>query len=203
MSTRGRYEDITTLLYIVPFAASALYGLALWVQQGISALLPSEVYLTVTQSPEVFVVGSLAVLVGVAIEIGGTDAAQRRAKVGSLGTTLQVIAGASVFFAVVGAIYASGANPIGIAGDFMGGKFNLIFPAILILVSYLITIPFQFSALAKRRTLGIIALLLVPVSIYEVGKRQIYVGLGLAFALLVVGALMYVLPERTKGAEEG
>ena len=203
MSTRARYEDITTLLYIVPFAVSGVYGLIVWFQNGISALLPSRVYLAVTQNPEVFVIGSLAVLVGVVMEVRGTDASQRGTKVGSLGTTLQAIAGASVFFALAGAFYSNGANVAGAVGDFMGGKYNLIFPATMMLLSYLITVPLNFSALVKRKTLGLILLLLVPVSIYEVGKRQIYVGLGLAFALLIVGSLTYMLPERENGAEEG
>ena len=203
MSSRGRYEDIATLLYIVPFAVSAVYGLTVWLEQGISALLPSEVYLAVTRSPEVFVIGSLAVFVGVVMELRETEPVQRGAKVGSLGTTLQVIAGVSFFFALAGAVYANGANVAGAAGDLMGGKYDLIFPAIMILMSYLITVPLQFSALARKKTLAIVLLLLVPVSIYEVGKRQIYVGLGLAFALLVVGTLAYVLPENRKAPEEG
>ncbi|MCL5672377.1 MAG: hypothetical protein JRN56_06410 [Nitrososphaerota archaeon] len=202
MSSRERNEDIATLLYMVPFAVSGVYGLAVWFQQGISAILPSRVYLAVTQSPEVFVIGSLAVLAGVVMEIHETDATQRRAMVGSLGTTLQTIAVASVFFALVGTFYSNGANVAAAVGDFMGGKYNLIFPAIMILMSYLITVPLRFSALAKSKTLGLVLLLLVPVAIYEVGKRQIYVGLGLAFALLIIGIMTYILPEREKGAEE-
>jgi hypothetical protein len=202
LSSRGRYEDIATLLYVVPFAVSAGYGLVVWFQEGISIFLPAEVYMTVTRSSYVFLVGSLAVLAGVVLEFRGTDPAERRTKVGSLGSTLQLIAGVSIFFALVGAVYANGASPVGAVVDFMGGKFNLIFPAILFLLSYAITLPFQFSSLAKRKPLAMIVLLLVPVSIYEIGKREIYLGLGVAFALLVVGTLLYVLPEGARGAEE-
>ncbi len=40
MSGRGYSDDLTALLYLVPFAASGVYGLYLWVGAGLSALLP-------------------------------------------------------------------------------------------------------------------------------------------------------------------
>lgn len=197
MSTRGRAEDVSSLLYLVPFLASGAYGLVLWVQQGISPVLPSSVYLTITRDPTVFMVGSLSVMLGVVVELNGTDPAGRRAKLVSLGSTLQSIAIASLVLVLISALYANGFTDLSSAGtDVMIGRYGLVFPAMLVLMSYLITAEFKLASLADRKVLAIVAMLLVPASIYEIGKREITLGLGIAFVLLIIGVGAYLVPER-------
>jgi len=197
MSSRGRSEDLATLLYLVPFLASGLYGLVLWVQGGISPMLPSSVYLTVTRDPYVFIVGSLAIMLGVVLEVNGTEPAQRPVKLSSLGSTLQYVAATSLALVLICAWYANGFTDLsGAATDFIIGRYGLVFPAMLVLLSYLITAQFRLASLADRKVLALVALLLVPASLYEIGKRQITVGLALALLLLIVGLGIYLFPEK-------
>ena len=197
MSFRGRTEDISTLLYSVPFLASAVYGLALWVQGGLSAILPSSVYLTVTRDPILFIVGSVSVMLGVLVEVNGADPSVRPAKVISLSNTLQTIAVASLILVLLSAWYANGFTDLtGAATDFIVGRYGLVFPAMLVLLSYLISARLGLSSLTSRKSLAIIAMLLVPVSLYEVGRRVLVVGLVISLVLLLLGLGIYLAPEK-------
>jgi len=197
MSMRGRYEDISTLLYLVPFVGGAVYGLVLWVQNGLSLVLPTIVYLDVTRDPVFFTIASLAVFLGVIIEVNGTDLGTRPAKLASLGNTLQSMAVAALVLVLVCAFYANGFTDVsGTATDFIIGRYGLVFPAMLVLLSYLITARFNVAALGSRKGMAVIAMLLVPVSLYEIGKRQTALGLGIALVFLAIGLALYLVPER-------
>ncbi|MDA4126539.1 MAG: hypothetical protein OK452_04960 [Thaumarchaeota archaeon] len=201
MATRGYAEDVSTLLFLVPFLASGIYGLVLWVQSGISVVLPSSVYLTVTRDPVLFIIGSLSIMLGVMIEVTSADPSTRQAKLASLGNNLQSIAIASLILVVVSALYANGFLDLsGAATDFIVGRYGLVFPAMLVLLSYLLTARFKWVSLMNRKVYAVIALLLVPASIYELGKRQPALGLGGALILLIVGVALFIIPERKKSA---
>jgi hypothetical protein len=202
MSGRGRYDDLSTLLYLVPFLGAFGYAIALWVQNGASALLPTSVYLTVTRDPILFILGSLAILLGVMIEVNSTEPAGRQAKIASLGGTLQTIAIASIILALLSAWYANGFTDIGgTASDFIVGRYGLVFPAMMVLFSYLLTIRFKVESITNRNFAALVALLLVPASIYEIGRRNTPLGIGIAFILLVLGMYLYLSPH-TKDTPE-
>jgi FlaA1/EpsC-like NDP-sugar epimerase len=197
MNFRGRSEDFATLLYMVPFIASGIYGLALWIQSGISLVLPTSVYLTVTRDPILFIIGSLSVMLGIVIELNGTTPAARHAKLASLGNTLQSIAVTSLVLVLICALYANGFTNLGdTVTDFIVGRYGLVFPAMLVLLSYLVTAQFRLEAIANRKVMAVVALLLVPASLYEIGKRQTALGLGIALLFLLIGLALYLVPER-------
>jgi len=197
MSIRGRYEDVSTLLYLVPIVVPIVYALVLWAQSGFSLILPSSVYLTVTRDPILFIGVSLAVMLGVIIEVNGTEPAARPAKVAALGGTLQSIAIASLVIVVIGALYANGFTDItDAATDFIIGRYGIVFPATLVLLSYLITVQYKLPGVTRRQILAAIVLFLVPASLYEIGKRETAVGVGISFILLVAGLALYLIPER-------
>jgi hypothetical protein len=203
MSRDGPAGDFSALLYLVPFAVSGVYGLYLWVQAGLSAVLPSSVYLSVTRDPIVFVVGSLAILLGVVVEVTSTEPAERPAKLAATSSTLQTIAAASLTLALLSAWYANGFTDItGTATDFIVGRYGLVFPAMMVLLSYLVTGQFRLGAIRNGKVLGILAMLLVPVAMYELGKRQTVLGLVVAFVLLLIGTALFLTPWRgSKKAE--
>jgi len=203
MSTRGRYEDVSTLLYLVPIVVPIIYALVLWVQGGISPLLPSSVYLSVTRDPILFIVASLAVMLGIIIEVNGTEPQARLAKLASLGGTLQSIAIASLVVVLIGALYANGFTDItGAATDFVIGRYGIVFPAALVLLSYLLTVQFKLPGVTKWQISAAIALLLVPASLYEIGKRATALGIIIAFVLLVIGLALYLIPEGKRPTEK-
>ena len=197
MSSRARYEDLTTLLYMLPFVVGVGYAILLWAEAGASAFLPTSVYLTVTRDPVLFMMGSLAVLLGLMIEVNSTEPTARPAKLASLSGLLQSIAIASLIIVILSAWYANGFTDLGgAATDFVVGRYGIVFPAILVLLSYLLTARFRIEALADRKVLPIIALLLVPVTVYEIGKRELAVGMVTSLALLLAGVFLYLTPMK-------
>jgi len=197
MSIRGRYEDVSTALYLVPVVVPVIYALVLWAQSGLSVTLPSSVYLSVTRDPFLFIGASLAVMLGIVIEVNGTEPKARPAKLISLGGTLQSMAVASLVVVAVAALYANGFTDLtGAATDFIVGRYGLVFPATLVLLSYLITVRFRLPGLTRMQAGATVAMLLVPVSLYEIGKRQTAVGVGVAFVFLVIGVALYLYPEK-------
>jgi len=202
MSRSGRSDDLSVLLYLVPFIVSGVYGLALWVQAGVSVQLPSSVYLTVTRDPIVFAIGTLAVLGGVVLEVNSAERPSRPAKLSSIGNTLQSIAAASLVLVLVSAIYANGTDVGGAATDFIVGRYGLVFPVMMVVLSYLITAQFSLRSLGAPKPLGIVALMLVPVALYEVGKRNTAAGLVVSLVLIVFGIYMFVRRDATSKAEK-
>ena len=203
MSRSGNAGDISALLYIVPFVASGLYGLVLWIQSGISSILPSNVYLTVTRDPILFAIGTLAVLGGVVIDVRSSPPQERPATLSSLSNTLQSLAAASLILVLICAVYANGFTDLSSAAtDFIVGRYGLVFPVMLVLLSYLVSAKFQIESLFSSKVLAIIALLLVPVSLYEIGKRETSVGLAIALALMIVGVFLFVRKPRPQKQEK-
>jgi hypothetical protein len=188
MSSKGFSEDVPFVLYLVPFLATAVYGLYLWAKSGVSLFLPTTVYLTVTRDPYLFMIGSFAVLLGVILDVGSGDQASRPLRMKSVGNLLQSIALASLVLSLLGAWYSNGFIGLsGTATDFFVGRYSIIFPAMLVLLSYLITIQVRLNALKSPKVLGFISLLLVPAVVYEVGKRDTAGGLAIALVLAMVG----------------
>ncbi len=199
MSNRGFSEDVPALLYIVPFLLSAVYGLYLWARAGISAVLPTDVYLTVTRDPYVFLLGSFAVIFGVVLDTSRTDG-DRQAKMRTTADTLQSIAIASLVLALLGAWYSNGFQHLtSTFTDFIVGRYSVVFPTLMVLLSFLLTINVRGESLRNPKFLGVVALLAVPAVVYEVGKRATAVGVALGLVLLVIGVWVFMRSERTQG----
>lgn len=197
MSKKVSSDDLSILLYTVPFIASGVYALYLWVGSGTSSVLPESVYLTVTRNPILFLLGTFSVMLGVVFELSSTGPAGRPAKLSSVSNTLQTIAAASFVLALVCAFYANGfSNVSGAANDFLTGRFSLVFPVVMVLFSYLITARFDLISIRTPTILGIIAMLLVPASLYEIGKRNTVLGLAVALVFMIAGLGLFLVSNR-------
>jgi len=202
MTRRGRYEDLSTLLFLVPFMASGVYAVYLWAASGITLVLPTSVYLNVTRDPYVFLSGTLAVLVGLIIDLGGTEPTKRRDRLAWDSGFLQKVAAASFVLALVAAWYSNGFSDIlGAAQDFVLGRYSIVFPALLVLLSYLVNPSLKLSGAASTKVLGFLAMLAVPAVIYEVGKRNPAVGLSTAALVMILGLYLLLRQSRPPGAD--
>ncbi|MBI3840503.1 MAG: hypothetical protein HY297_00860 [Thaumarchaeota archaeon] len=197
--------DASALIYLFPFAAAGAYGLYLWIAAGISATLPSGVYLSVTRDPILFVAGSISVMLGFAIDVVSSGPSSRKARLGSLGNNLQTMAVVSLVLLIFTALYANGfTNVSGAVSDLLVGRFGLVFPAVLVLLSYLATASFNLNSLRNPRAVGIIAMLLVPAVLYEIGRRSVAVGALMALLLVFLGmALFFGGWRRKPKAQQG
>ena len=188
---------------MVPFIASAVYGIYLGVSGRVSHLLSPNVYLTVTRDPILFLLGTFCVLLGVVLEVSYTSPPGRAARLGSVAETLQTIAVASFILAIVCALYANGfGNVSAAATDFITGRFAFIFPITMVICSILITARFNLSSIGTSTILGIVAMLLVPVSLYAIGRHHTFIGLALAFVLILGGLGLFLLPAKKAPDQE-
>lgn len=202
MSSRGRYEDASTLLYLVPFIASGAYAIYLWVSSGLTPLLPASAYLQVTRDPYVFLAGTFAVLVGVILDLRGSDPQKRRERLAWTSGYLQKTAAACFILSLLMAWYANGFLDIsGTADDFVVGRYSIVFPALLFLLSYMVNPSLKLSGARSYKFLGFLAMLAVPAVVYEVGKRSTVIGLSSATVFLVIG-LYLLLGSGPKPAAE-
>ena len=203
MSSARRYEDLSTLLLLVPFIASGGYAIFLWATSGFTPILPTSVYLNVTRDPYVFLAGTFAVLVGLLLDLAGSDPGARRERLAGASGYLQKTAAACFVLSLLMAWYANGFVDIsGTAQDFIIGRYSTAFPAMLVLLSYLVNPGLKFSVSAGSKVVGFLVMLAVPAVVYEVGKRNAVVGLSGAAALLVIGAYLLVRsPAKTADAD--
>lgn len=203
MSKKVSSDDVSTLLYMVPFIASGVFALYLWVGRGISSVLPSSVYLTVTRDPILFLVGTFSVMLGVVLEVSSAGPSGRPAKLSSVASTLQTIGLAGFILAFVCAFYAHGFYDIpGTVNDFLVGRFSIIFPVMMILFSYLASARFNLGSIRTPTVLGIVAMLLSPASLYAIGRRNPTLGFVVALAFLLAGLGLFLMPRRRVAGQE-
>lgn len=198
MSSDDNRQDIPFLLFVVPFAVSAVYALYLWAQAGLSATLPQSVFLEVTQSPYIFLIGFFAVIAGVIIDITIEPQERRRAKLIHDSDTLQKIAIVSLVLGAICAWYAAGFDPGQGATNVLDGRYVVVFPALLVIFSFLMLPSVRFTKDQLRNVVMILFFLGVPLSVDEIGKRNFFAGMIGAVILLVAGVYLFFMGQRQK-----
>jgi hypothetical protein len=190
--TQGRNGDVALLLYAAPFILSFVYALYLWAQAGLSATLPSLVYIQVTQSPYIFLAGFAAVALACVIDFSAEPPALRKGAVLSLSRRLQGIAFLALFLAVLSAWYAAGFD-VGTTGfNLLDGRYALVFPALLVFFSFVILPSVKLQGVNWNNLIVIVLLIASPAAVYELGKRNVPAGLGVGLILLLVAAFLLV-----------
>jgi len=200
MTRNEAYEDVAFLLLLVPFIGSGVYALFLWAGFGVSLLFPEQAYLGVTRNPDIFLIGTFAILISVVLEISSESPEKRTERTLSVSRRLQRLAAASFILAILAAWYANGFS-LDLGGtflDLLSGRYTLVFPAILILLSFLIITPTRLRSLSNFRTVAVILLLSVPAVIYLVGRRSPAIGLLVSLLLTISAALILSWSGGTK-----
>ncbi len=192
MSASQNREDIPFLLFLVPFAVSGLYAIVLWAQTGISSTLPQTVFLQVAESPYVFLVGFVAVVFGAILDVIYTEPARRRAKVVQESSTLQKLALVALVLGVLSAWYAAGFDLGTAATNVLNGRYVVVFPALVILFSFLMLPSVTIRKDQARNVVTILLLLGLPLVLDEVGKVSFFGGMGLAIVMLAVALYLYL-----------
>jgi hypothetical protein len=192
MISRENREDVPFLLFLVPFAVSGLYAILLWVQTGVSATLPQTVFLQVTESPYVFLIGFVAVIFGVVLDVSSAEPYERRAKLARESTTIQIIAVTALILGLLSAWYAAGFDPGTAASNVLAGRYVIIFPALLIIFSFLMLPAVNIRRDQTNIILIAVLLLAIPLCVDEVGKRSFFAGMLLGVALLIAAIYLYL-----------
>ena len=198
MSSSENRQDIPFLLFIVPFAVPAVYGLYLWAQAGLSATLPQSVFLQVTEDPYIFLIGFVAVIVGASIDVLIEPAESRRAKLVHDSGTLQKIAIVSLVLGIIAAWYAAGFDLGQGAVNVLDGKYVIVFPALLVVFSFIMLPSVRFDRSQMMTLLMIVVFLAIPLSVDEIGKRDFFAGMLIGLALLVLGVYLFFSNQKAK-----
>ncbi len=204
MTRYETYADIAFLLYLVPFIVSGAYAMVLWTQTGLSETIPQSAYLEVTENPDVFLIGLFAVLLAAMLEVAGRDAGGRRAELFSLSKRLQSVALVSFVLSLLMAWYTAGfsGNLSAFVLTFLAGRYAAVFPALLVLFSFMILPTFTLQRRHVRSLAGVISLVAVPAAMYEIGRRNIGAGYLVAVILLALGIFLIAMrrPSKTEPA---
>lgn len=188
----AKYGDVALLLYAAPFIINFLYALYVWAGVGLSAVMPSLVYIEVTQSPYIFLAGFAAIALAVVLDFDSESPNTRKSATVTLSRRLQQIALLSIVLAFISAWYSAGGNLGNGVLNMVDGRYPLIFPAVLVFFSYLILPSVKIQGV-NLKNLGIIVLLVLsPASIYELGKHNAVAGLGVGLMLLLAAAFLLV-----------
>ncbi len=187
-----RKGDLAFLLYATPFILNFAYALYLWAGVGISAILPQLVFLQVTQSSYVFLLGFAAVVLGAVLDYNAAAPERRRSALLSLSKRLQGIAVLSIVLALIAAWYAAGFDVGGTFFNLLDGRYPLVFPALLVFLSFVILPAVRLQGANLKNLLVVVLLIGSPLALYELGKRNTIAGLGVGLVLLLLAAFLLV-----------
>jgi len=187
-----KYGDVALLLYAAPFILNFVYALYVWSGVGLSAVMPQIVYLEVTQSPYIFLAGFAAVALAVVLDFDAEPANARKGATATLSRRLQLIALVSVVLAFISAWYSAGGDLGTGVLNMVDGRYPLVFPAVLVLFSFLILPSVKLQGANTKNLLVILLLIASPAALYELGKRDSTAGLGVGLALVLVAAYLLV-----------
>jgi hypothetical protein len=191
-----KYGDVALLLYAAPFILNFVYALYLWFGSGFSAIMPQIVYLEVTQSPYIFLLGFAAVALAVVIDFDSEPPSARKSTTAVLSRRLQLIALVSVILAFIAAWYSAGGDLGTGVLNMVDGRYPLVFPAVLVFFSFLILPSVRLQGANQKNLLIVILLIASPAALYELGKRSTIAGLGVGLILLLVAAFLLVNTKR-------
>ena len=191
-TTAARNGDVALLLYAAPFIINFAYALYLWFGSGISSTLPQFVYLEVSQSPYLFLVGFAAVALAGVIDFNAEAPESKKKSLVALSRRLQLIAFVSIVLAFLSAWYAASFDLGTGIFNLLDGRYPLVFPALLVLLSFLILPSVKLQGANRKNLLVVVLLIASPAVLYELGKRNTSAGLGVGLILLLAAAFLIV-----------
>ena len=155
-------EDAAFILYIIPILLNGGYGLWSWVAGGADLTALQQVYINLTREPVIFLVGLIAVCVAVVLDaryLSPIEDVERRV------TRLAVFC---FITALIIALLSTGFNLSRGLILFLQGRYALIFPALLMVLTFLFKVRGLSSTSLRGvgRWLSLLLLLVAPLTLY-------------------------------------
>jgi len=155
-------EDAAFILYIIPILLNGGYGLWSWVAVGADLAALQQVYINLTREPVIFLVGLIAVCVAVVLDaryLSPIEDVERRV------TRLAVFC---FITALIIALLSTGFNLSRGLILFLQGRYALIFPALLMVLTFLFKVRGLSSTSLRGvgRWLSLLLLLVAPLTLY-------------------------------------
>ncbi len=205
-------ENISFILYLIPLVASTVYALSLWAAQGLSVALPPTVYFTVTKDPYLFLIGFAAVCAAVLIEIFGSPAEAKPSKLAENVRQIQLLAIICLVTAAIVSVWSAvdyAPSLGGIVGILLEGRYALIFPLMLFILSMLLNPSSRFTFLTPVNLLrngSLILLIASPLLFFGLWRIHmswpLIIGPTLAVVIAGTALLIYTGTGRASSTTE-
>jgi len=182
-------EDAAFILYITPILINGGYGLWSWVTGGADLAALQQVYTSLTREPVIFLAGLIAVCLAVLLDaryLNPLEDVDRRV------TRLAVFC---FITALIIALISTEFNLSRGLTIFLQGRYALIFPALLMVLSFLFRIRRLSSTSFKsvRRWLSLLLLLISPLTLYLLWRVGVVWYAVFAVPLILVAASLVLL----------
>ena len=180
-------EDTAFILYIIPILLNGGYGLWSWVAGGADLAALQQTYSNLTREPLIFLAGLLAVCTAVVLDaryLSPFDVIDRRV------TRLAFLC---FITALIIAIVATRFDLSTSLTLFLQGRYALIFPALLMVLSFLFRIRVDLTqSKGLWRGLSLILLLISPLTLYLLwrGGAAWYVVFATPLLLVVISIIL-------------
>jgi hypothetical protein len=189
-------EDAAFFLYLAPIVAAIVYGVYEWFNFGPKSYsMPALAYVVVAKDQYLFLGSIAAVCIGFVFEVRGTPFNERSNIVSANSTRMQLLAIVVLIISFAAAISAGGYNVATGVGNFLTGRYALIFAFFLIGFSILIS-PKQLLGNVKSTAItefvGLLLMALSPFVFYGATKVNVPfpVAAGVGIVVLIVGTVV-------------
>lgn len=202
MATKESGEDVSFFLYLVPIIASIVYGVYEWYHFAPhSSSMPGPAFIVVSKDPYLFLGSIVAVCVGFIFEVRTTQLSERASVVLANATRMQLLAILVLIISLAAGISAGGYDVSAGVGNFLTGRYALIFAFFLVGFSILLS-PKQLLGNARFNVAPeFVGLLLMAVSPFVVyGAIKLHAAFSLAatagIVILIIGVIILVSGSR-------
>ena len=182
-------EDAAFILYIIPILLNGGYGLWKWVTWGADLAVLQQVYINLTREPVIFLAGLITVCLAVVLDaryLSPIEDVDRRV------TRLAVFC---FITSLIIALISTGFNLSSGLTLFLQGRYALIFPALLMVLSFLFRVRGLSSTSFKSggRWLSLLLLLISPLTLYLLWRLGVVWYAMFAVPLLLVIASLALM----------
>jgi hypothetical protein len=186
-------EDAAFFLYLAPLVAAVAYGVYEWYHFGPKSYsMPGLAYVVVSKDPYLFLGSVVAICVGFILEVRATPFSERNNIVSANTTRMQLLAVVVMIISFAAAISAAGYDIGNGAGNFLTGRYALIFAFFLLGFSILLS-PKQLLGNVKMTVapefVGLLLMAMSPFVYYGATKFNLEFPLaaGAGIAVLIIG----------------
>jgi hypothetical protein len=184
---------------MIPFIGSLVYALFLWIPEGLSSVLPINVYLTVTKNPYLFIIAFTAICLGVLIEVFASSSDSRLSRLSANSRQIQIIAVLCFVSAVISVWSTTGysLSSSRILPILLEGKYAIIYPLVLYIFALLLnpSVKFDLSFDNFIKNISIILLIASPLvlfGLWQINRAWLEIIIITLITLLAgLGLLIY------------
>ena len=196
-------EDLSFLLYLFPLLINIIYPLYLWFTLN---LLPSDVYLRATNDIIIFLIGALAIMIAIIIEVWMNPKDARIKKIGENIPRMRILAFSLIILSLIFVWVASGysLNMVEVFDLYLEGRYAILYPLFLLFLSLFLSPSikhlFKISAIIFE-AIPIILMASSPLMLHIFWRWKLSSNIVFSIPLLmfIAGIALFLYSLRVEG----